>query len=79
MAMIDAAEHSAATGEGEYDFSELHVTDHPGLAGQALREMAQRAISISIAGLENGAACAGDPSGPVRHLERLASRHGLPI
>ena len=49
------------------------------VAGQSLREMAQRAISISIAGLEGGAACAGDPSGPVRHLERLASRHGLPI
>jgi glutamate--cysteine ligase len=49
------------------------------VAGQSLREMAQRALSISIAGLEGGAACAGDPAGPVRHLERLASRHGLSL
>jgi len=47
--------------------------------GHSLREMAGRAISASITGLEGGAACAGDPAGPVRHLERLASRHELRI
>jgi len=45
--------------------------------GHSLRELARRAIAASVAGLENGAACAGDPAGPVRHLERLAARHEL--
>jgi hypothetical protein len=45
--------------------------------GQSLREMARRALSLAVAGLEGGAACAGNPAGPVRHLERLAARHKL--
>jgi len=47
--------------------------------GHSLREIARRLIATAIAGLNRGAACAGDPGGPVRHLERLAARHGLDL
>ncbi len=45
---------AAATGEGEYDFSEVLISDHPGLAGKSLRELnlphAAEAIVIAVVG-----------------------------
>jgi glutamate--cysteine ligase len=45
--------------------------------GRSLCDLAQGAIAIAASGLGNGAACVGDAAAPLRHLERLAARHGL--
>ena len=48
-------------------------------AGVSLRDLATDALRLSIAGLGNGAACAGDDDTAARPLEALARLHGLSL